>query len=165
MASSNGTQLHKVVLAVDNSEITLDKVVSFAAQHYKYPEYQIDVVHVLPAFEPIPLGSAAAAVFSTGTNQAEANTRGEDIKTFLRTKVIPALQKVLPNKKVEAIVVHAEGDSSKKIGQRVIKYAVDHEATMLVMASHSKKPLTEFWLGSVTSYCAHHSKTPVVILH
>jgi nucleotide-binding universal stress UspA family protein len=165
MASSNGTQVHKVVLAVDNSESTLNKVVAFAAQHYKYPEYHIDVVHVLPAYEPIPLGSAAAAAFSTETNEAEADKRKEDAKTFLKTKVIPALQKALPNKKFEAMVIQAEGDSSKKIGQRVIKYAVDHEAAMLVMASHSKKPLIEFWLGSVTSYCAHHSLVPVVILH
>ncbi len=55
---------------------------------------------------------------------------------------------------LQAVVVQSEGDSSKKIGQRAIKYAVDHKAAMLVLASHSKKPLTEFWLGyAAVAFC------------
>jgi nucleotide-binding universal stress UspA family protein len=125
---------------------------------------------VLPSSEPNLLVSAVAqaavcsADFSPEANQARADKRQEEAQTFLQTKVLLPLQQALPNKRCEAVVLQAEGDSSKRIGQRIIKYAVDHGAAMVVMASHSKKPITEFFLGSVTSYCAHHSKSPVVIL-
>lgn len=108
---------------------------------------------------------AEAAVCSPKANQAEADKQKQDAETFLQTKVMPALQQALPHNWCKSFVLQAEGDSSKKIGQRIIKYGVDREATMIVMASHSKKPFTKFFLGSVTSYCTHHAKVPLIILH
>lgn len=36
---------------------------------------------------------------------------------------------------------------------------------MLVIASQAKSGLSEFFLGSVASYCTHHCDSPVLVLH
>jgi len=44
------------------------------------------------------------------------------------------------------------------------KFAKQHNAAQLVMERTSKNFLSEFFLGSVASYCASHSPVPLVIL-
>jgi nucleotide-binding universal stress UspA family protein len=44
------------------------------------------------------------------------------------------------------------------------KKADELEAVAIVMASHNKGRMAEFFLGSVTNYCTHHSHRPVVIV-
>lgn len=51
------------------------------------------------------------------------------------------------------------------IGNVVCKKAEDLEVISVIMASHSKSKLTEFFLGSVTNYCTHHCKKPILVVH
>jgi hypothetical protein len=37
------------------------------------------------------------------------------------------------------------------------------DADLVVMASHRKGRLQEFFVGSVTNYCLHHSKVPLLV--
>lgn len=39
------------------------------------------------------------------------------------------------------------------------------QASVLVIASQAKSGLSEFFLGSVASYCAHHCDAPTLVLH
>lgn len=53
----------------------------------------------------------------------------------------------------------------KHIGKAVCKKAEELGADPLVVASHDKGPLEELLLGSVSKFCATHSKRPVLLLH
>jgi nucleotide-binding universal stress UspA family protein len=35
----------------------------------------------------------------------------------------------------------------------------------VVLAKHNRGKIKEFFVGSVTSYCVKHCKSPVVVLH
>jgi hypothetical protein len=37
------------------------------------------------------------------------------------------------------------------------------DADLVVMASHRKGRVQEFFVGSVTNYCLHHSKVPLIV--
>lgn len=50
------------------------------------------------------------------------------------------------------------------MGHVLCKKADELDAVMVVMASHNKGRMAEFFLGSVTNYVTHHSKRPVVIV-
>jgi nucleotide-binding universal stress UspA family protein len=47
-------------------------------------------------------------------------------------------------------------------GEELVAMAAD--ADLLVVGSHGSGPLKELILGSVSSYCAHHSTCPVVLV-
>jgi hypothetical protein len=50
------------------------------------------------------------------------------------------------------------------VGEHVCKEAEQAQVAMVVMARHTKGAIQEFFLGSTTSYCTHHSKVPVLVL-
>jgi len=60
-------------------------------------------------------------------------------------------------------LVKAEVDADS-IGGVVCRRAAELGAAALVMASHTKSKLQEFFLGSVTNYCCHHFRYPVLVV-
>lgn len=50
-------------------------------------------------------------------------------------------------------------------GSIVCKRAEQLNAAAVVMAKHNKGAMAEFFIGSVSNYCTHHSKAPVLIMH
>ena len=61
-----------------------------------------------------------------------------------------------------AEVVAYETDNSS-IGEIICERATDTDAAAVIMASHGKGRVREFFIGSVTNYCLHRCKKPVVI--
>lgn len=53
---------------------------------------------------------------------------------------------------------------TESVGHVLCKKADELDAVAIVMASHNKGRMAEFFLGSVTNYCTHHSHRPVVIV-
>jgi nucleotide-binding universal stress UspA family protein len=158
------TEKMPVVLAVDNSNLAF-RVVEFAGKHFNRAEYSLILLHVLPKAYPMPYGSAAAAAFEYEASDANNELEPEAAERFLHWKLIPALQRAAPEAKRQNFVIQADSDSSKELGAHINKFADETKAAMIVMANHSKTSLTEFFLGSVTSYCVQHATQPVVILH
>lgn len=62
-----------------------------------------------------------------------------------------------------SLALQSEVDT-ESVGHVLCKKADELDAVAIVMASHSKGRMAEFFLGSVTQYCTHHSKRPVVIV-
>ena len=54
--------------------------------------------------------------------------------------------------------------SSGSIGARLCALAEDEGASMIVIGSHGHRTIVEVLLGSVSSYVAHHSPCPVLII-
>lgn len=60
---------------------------------------------------------------------------------------------------------HAQSEvDTESVGHVLCKKADELDAVAIVMASHNKGRMAEFFLGSVCQYCTHHSKRPVVIV-
>jgi nucleotide-binding universal stress UspA family protein len=53
---------------------------------------------------------------------------------------------------------------TESVGHVLCKKADDLDAIGIVMASHNKGRMAEFFLGSVTQYCTHHAKRPIIIV-
>ena len=54
--------------------------------------------------------------------------------------------------------------SSEAVGEAVCERAAELQATAVVLASHNKSALRQFFQGSVTSYCVQHCRHPLVVL-
>ena len=52
---------------------------------------------------------------------------------------------------------------NQSIGEIVCERAADLEAAAVIMAASGKGRVKEFFIGSVTNYCLHRCKRPVVI--
>ena len=50
------------------------------------------------------------------------------------------------------------------IGELICLEAEQAQAAMVVMVRHTKGAIQEFFLGSATSFCTHHSKVPILVL-
>jgi nucleotide-binding universal stress UspA family protein len=68
-----------------------------------------------------------------------------------------------PNLRPVVHIIKSETDTDS-VGHVLCKKAEDVSAACLVVASHNKGRLAEVFLGSVTQYCIHHSKRPVVVV-
>ena len=64
--------------------------------------------------------------------------------------------------KLEMLHYSTDNDS---IGSMVCKRAEQLNAAAVVMARHNRGRLSEFFLGSVTSYCLHNLRAPLIIMH
>ncbi|KXZ53365.1 hypothetical protein GPECTOR_7g1261 [Gonium pectorale] len=54
---------------------------------------------------------------------------------------------------------------NSSIGAVVCKRAEQLPAAVVVLSKHSRGAIKEFFVGSVCSYCVHHSKVPVLVMH
>lgn len=58
-----------------------------------------------------------------------------------------------------------EENSWETIAEVICNTTEALDATCLLIASHGKNPVQELLLGSVSNYCTHHCKKPVLIIH
>ena len=65
---------------------------------------------------------------------------------------------------VKATLIYVPDNTAHGIGKAICKYSKEHAAEALVLERSSKSFLSDFFLGSVASYCASHAKVPLVIL-
>ncbi|XP_054789103.1 universal stress protein A-like protein [Prosopis cineraria] len=113
------------------------------------------LVHVQPTLYPpvYPVGPAAyvAPAVMDAVKKAQ-----EEISARILTQ---ALQ-MCKDKQVRAESVIMNGDPREMICQAAEKMQVD----MLVMGSRGLGTFKRAILGSVSDYCAHHAKTPILIV-
>lgn len=82
-------------------------------------------------------------------------------QSFLVDTILPRFADQQPAK---TTVVYVPNNTAHAIGKALCRYAKDHKAESLVMERTSKNFLSNFFLGSVASYCASHCPVPLVIL-
>jgi nucleotide-binding universal stress UspA family protein len=75
--------------------------------------------------------------------------------------LLPKLADIQPDPCVHIVKSDVDTDS---IGNVICNKADMLKAAAVIMASHNRSKLKEFFLGSVTNYCAHHCKQPVLIV-
>ncbi|GLI69470.1 hypothetical protein VaNZ11_014088 [Volvox africanus] len=60
-------------------------------------------------------------------------------------------------------IIKSEVDTNN-VGHVICVKAEELKAACVLMGSHNKGPVAEFFLGSVSQYVSHHCKVPVVIV-
>eukprot|EP00951_Prasinocladus_malaysianus_P028112 scaffold255039_cov47-Prasinocladus_malaysianus.AAC.1 len=53
-------------------------------------------------------------------------------------------------------------ETPQMIGDIIISKAEEVNAAAVVMAAHSKSPLMEFFMGSISNFCIHHCSRPLI---
>ncbi|DBB10809.1 TPA: hypothetical protein ACH3X3_007288 [Trebouxia sp. C0006] len=95
----------------------------------------------------------------------KATTQEVEKQSFLVDTILPKFDTLASQgTAVNATVVYVPENTAHAIGKALCKFAKQHNAAQLVMERTSKNFLSEFFLGSVASYCASHSPVPLVIL-
>eukprot|EP00775_Hariotina_reticulata_P007428 gene7428-7637_t len=135
-----------LLIAVDDSDDSA-KAFNWAFENVYREGDQIHLVHVVPrlAF------AAQYGVPPVDFVPAAGNNTYESAVQRAEQFIIDRFVRVLPPT-VRSPVVH------------IIKKAEELDAVAICMASHNKGRMAEFFLGSVTQYCTHHSKRPVIIV-
>ncbi|KAG5252958.1 hypothetical protein OIU76_021202 [Salix suchowensis] len=119
----------------------------------------ITLVHVHQPFQHyvFPAGPAGAAAFYAPPSIEESvrKAQAENDAALLSRALQMCKDKMI---KAESLVL--EGDPKDKICQATEQMQVD----LLVLGSRGLGKIKRAFLGSVSDYCAHHAKCPVLIV-
>jgi nucleotide-binding universal stress UspA family protein len=65
---------------------------------------------------------------------------------------------------VVAHVVHCDTEGAGNVGEAICSFVEKNKPSALVVMRENKSPVVKFLLGSVTRFCATHSRAPVVVV-
>ncbi|XP_066312261.1 universal stress protein A-like protein isoform X2 [Miscanthus floridulus] len=155
-------RLQKVMVAVDESECSrhaLEWVLRNLAPTLAPP------LLVLTVQPPFPLGYVSAASFGAplGTVPPVAPELMKSMQEQQRQLTQALLDKaraICAEHGVAVETIVEVGDAKEVICEAAEKKNVD----LLVLGSHSRGPIQRLFLGSVSNYCVHHSKRPVLVV-
>lgn len=125
------------------------------------PGDEVHLVHVVPRVQQAAVFGAPPVDFLPQQDPAAYAALIKNAEAFIAARFLPRLLALSPDPVVHVVKADVDTDS---IGNVVCRKAGDLGAAALVMASHSKSRLQEFFLGSVTAYCCHHSPAPVLVV-
>ncbi|XP_059646528.1 universal stress protein A-like protein isoform X2 [Cornus florida] len=150
----------KVMVAVDESDESfyalkwaLDNLFRSAAaaapdQPPANQDDQITVVHVQQPFQPY--------IYPAGPVVESVRKAQEETAAIILTRALQMCKERMI--KTETLIL--EGDPKDMICQATEQMHVD----LLVMGSRGLSKIKRAFLGSVSDYCAHHAKCPILIV-
>lgn len=124
---------------------------------------ELHLVHVIPR---IAFGAAAYALpavdYTPGIDRDKYEAAVKKAEDFIVKRFLSAFP---PESKITPIVhiVKSETDS-ESVGHIVCAKALELNAHCVLMGSHDKGHMKEFFIGSVSRYVQHNCKKPVVIV-
>lgn len=152
-----------ILLAVDDTDVSED-VLEWSIKNLHKEGDEFHLLHIIPVPMPEVIGSIGAmdSVITVEPDPAEDVKHIADAKEFLKKRFVTKLASRNIAYKVEIVHFLTDNDS---IGEAICKRAEALQAAAVVMAKHQRGAIAEFFLGSVTKYCTHHCKQPLVVLH
>ncbi|KAK6942489.1 UspA [Dillenia turbinata] len=158
-----GQKKMKVMVAVDESESSM-YALKWALDHclcspadVADPTSEVElvyIVHVQPPFQNFVYGPAA--VFATPmVMDSTRNAQEQNAATILARA-----SQICKDKKVKAETLTLQGDPKDMICQALEEINID----LLVVGSRGLGMIKRAFLGSVSDYCAHHAKCPILIV-
>ncbi|EXC03813.1 Universal stress protein A-like protein [Morus notabilis] len=123
---------------------------------------EVDMVVLVHVQEPFvhygfPAGPGGTAVYATTTVVESVRKAQEENSAALLSRALQ-MCKEKPNIKAETLML--EGDPKDRICQATEQMHVD----LLVVGSRGLGTIKRAFLGSVSDYCTHHAKCPVLIV-
>lgn len=149
-----------LLIAVDDSEDSR-KAFMWALENVYREGDCLHLVHVVPRLAFAAQYGVPPVDFVPVADNSGYETAVQRAEQFIIDRFVRAL-----SADVKAPVVHiikSEVDT-ESVGHVLCKKADELDAVAICMASHNKGRMAEFFLGSVTQYCTHHSKRPIIIV-
>jgi len=137
----------KILIGIDDSKFSGDVVRAIVTQ-FRTEHTEIRVLHVLQPIEPAPPQMSPGYAPELEDQKKPARELVERIAKELRSAGF----------KVDAAV--KVGD----IRERIIDFAAEWGADLIVVASHRQRGIQRFLLGSVAEFVARHAKCSVEIV-
>ncbi|XP_062200151.1 universal stress protein A-like protein [Phragmites australis] len=151
----------KVIVAVDESECsryTLEWTLRNLAPTLAPPLLLLTVQPL------VPIGYVSAASFGVplGTVPVppELVKSMQEQQRHLTQALLDKAKAICADHGVAVETVVEVGDPKEVICEAAEKRNVD----LLVLGSHSRGPIQRLFIGSVSNYCVHHSKCPVLVV-
>lgn len=163
---TSSTSSRTILVPVDDtigSEQALDWVIS---NLYRQGD-EIHFFHVVPNPQAKLLGGGLGLA-DAGEFMVQAPDPKDDRKQvstaegFIEQRFVSKVEASKIPHQVEITHFNTDKDS---IGAIICKRAQDLQTPAVVMAKHNQGSIKEFFLGSVSKYCTHHCKQPVIVLH
>lgn len=155
-----GQKLQKVMVAVDESECSHHALEWALRNLTPVPATSLLVLTVQPL---VPLGYLSAAAF--GAPLGTTGVPPELIKSIqeqqkqLTQALLDKAKAICAEHGVPVETIVEVGDPKEMICEAAEKLNVD----LLILGSHSRGPVQRLFLGSVSNYCMHHAKCPVLV--
>ncbi|XP_048235768.1 universal stress protein A-like protein [Ricinus communis] len=162
-----GGQKMRVMVALDESDggfyalkWALDNLVNgvSATNEPSQESGMITLVHVQHPFQPsiIPVGPGGAAFYTPPTIVESVRKAQQESAAALLSRAL----KMCADKNIKADTLVLEGDAKDMICQATEQMHID----LLVVGSRGLGKIKRAFLGSVSDYCAHHAKCPILIV-
>ena len=147
--------MYKHILVPTDGSALSDKAVEAAIKLAKLAGARITAFH---AIEPYPLQGAYAAEAS-GVAELQPEVFAERSEEYAK-RVLDAVTSAAAVAKVECATSYA---TSRSISQAIVEKAIKENCDLVVMASHGRRGLEGFLLGSETQKVLTHSSIPVLV--
>ena len=139
-----------ILVPTDGSRLS-EKAVRHAVEFARELKAKVTTLHVIPKFHTF---TYAVEMLDMSAEEYE-KTGAEHAQRYLRFA-----QRVAKSAGVECAVAHASGDQPYK---EIIKAAQKNGCDLILMASHGRRGIEGFLLGSETQKVLTHSRTPVLV--
>ena len=143
-----------ILIPTDGSELS-DKAVEAAIKLAKLAGARITAFH---AVEPYPLQGAYAAEAS-GVAELQPEIFAERSEEYAR-RVLDAVASAAAAAQVQCTTSYA---TSRSASQAIVDKAAAENCDLIVMASHGRRGLEGFLLGSETQKVLTHTSIPVLV--
>lgn len=151
----------KILVAVDASAESEDALQWTLQNMYRTGDV-LHFLHVVPRQEPATTYGAPPVDFLPQQNPKSSQKLAEQALSFIKERLLPMLGDMQPEPVVHVVKSDTDTDS---IGNVVCQRAEAHGVVAVVMAGRSKSNVGDFFMGSVTNFCTHHCKKPVLVVH
>jgi nucleotide-binding universal stress UspA family protein len=152
----------KIVIAASDSDES-ERALAWTLLHLYRTGDELNIVHVIerPA-PPVEHHGAPPVDYLPQPAPTPHEQVVETAKHFLQARFGTKVQALQPPPVVHLVTSEASSDS---IGSVLCRTADQLGAIAIVMARRSRSKLQELFLGSITSFCTHHSQQPVLCVH
>lgn len=156
----------KIWIAVDESDGSF-YALEWALQHLflkqdttatdKEAPFMVTVVHVQPPFQPTYTALPVGPVLFATSGMRESLAKAEEESA---AKVLARASELCDQNKIKAEYLVLKGNPKEILVEAVEQMDVD----LLVVGSRGLGHIKRAVLGSISDYCAHHAKCPVLIV-
>ncbi|KAK9068528.1 hypothetical protein SSX86_012642 [Deinandra increscens subsp. villosa] len=154
----------KIWIAVDESEGSL-YALEWALKHLflhhdvtdKESTFTVTVVHVQPPFQPTYTALPVGPVLFATSGMRESLAKAEEDSA---AKILARASELCDQHQIKAEYLVLKGNPKEILVEAVEQMDVD----LLVVGSRGLGHIKRAVLGSISDYCAHHAKCPVLIV-
>eukprot|EP00270_Netrium_digitus_P003316 TRINITY_DN137_c0_g1_i4.p1 TRINITY_DN137_c0_g1~~TRINITY_DN137_c0_g1_i4.p1 ORF type:complete len:172 (-),score=50.48 TRINITY_DN137_c0_g1_i4:137-652(-) len=153
-AADSGAK-RKILIAVDQSEESTHSL-KWALENVIQPGDKVHLLHAQP-YPAIYAGSAGPAGFYVPPDVIDSLKKQEE---QISRQVLRDAKALCDEKKIDVEADVIVGEPRESICDAVDQLGAD----LLVMGSHGYGAIKRALIGSVSDFCVHHAKCPVVVV-